>query len=293
MANGMASNKTVNWLIFLLLSLIWGSSFILMKKSAESLTGWQIGAVRIFSAGLLFAPFALFHLPKLPARKLPFIVLSGLLGNLLPAFLFALAIRKIDSSMEGILNSLTPLFVIVIGVLVFKDRLQNKKIAGVLVGFVGLLVLSLSKASLVQGELAYTLLILLATAFYGINVNIVGHFLKDVDPMRMATVSLFLMGIPAGILAWQQNVFSLLQYDEEARWAIGASALLGIVGSAIATAFFYVLIRRAGGLFASLVTYGIPVISILWGLLDGEQVTLIQVGCLGLILGGVYLANRN
>ena len=288
----MSKQKIFNWLIFILLSLIWGSSFILMKKGSENLSGWQIGSLRIFSAGLAFFPFAVFHFAKIPLKKIPFVILSGLLGNLLPAFLFGIAIEKIDSSMEGILNSLTPLFVIVISILFFKDKMQNKKLAGVLVGLVGLILLSLSKSSLIHSEFNYTLLILLATLFYGLNVNIVSHYLKGIDPMQMATVSLAIVGIPAGIVAWQQNVFSILRYDESAGWSIAAVVLLGVVGSSIATALFYVLIKRAGGLFASLVTYGIPVVSIIWGVLDGENVTAIQVGCLGLILGGVYLANR-
>lgn len=289
----MSKHKFVNWLIFILLSMIWGSSFILMKKSAESLSGWQIAATRLFSAGFVCLPFAVFHVFKIPSKKIPLLILSGLLGNFFPAFLFALAIERIDSSMEGILNSLTPLFVIVIGVLFFKVRLQSKKIAGVLVGFAGLLILSLSKQSATASDMGYTLLILLATLFYGLNVNIVSQYLKGIDPMKMATVSLAIMSIPSGIMVWQQNVFSIARYDEGAWWPIGAAVLLGVVGSAIATALFYLLIKRAGGLFASLVTYGIPIISILWGVLDGEQVTAIQVGCLGFILGGVYLANRS
>src|SRR6478672_6949712 len=110
----MNKQNLVNWLLFLLLSVVWGSSFILMKKSAEELTGWQIGSLRIFAAGLAFLPFAIFHITRVPVRKLPLVILSGVLGNLFPAFLFAIAIEKsINSSVASILNSLTPLFVIV------------------------------------------------------------------------------------------------------------------------------------------------------------------------------------
>jgi drug/metabolite transporter (DMT)-like permease len=288
----MGKQNWLNWVLFILLSLIWGSSFILMKKSSEALSGMQIGAVRILSAGLVFLPLALFHISRLPRQKIPLLIVSGLLGNFFPAFLFALAIEKIDSSMEGILNSLTPLFVVVIGFLFFGAKLAARKIAGVLIGLVGLILLSLSKTSLVSTDFSYTLLILLATICYGLNVNIVSHYLKGLNPMHMASVSLAFMGIPAALLAWRHHVFSLLQYDEAALWPLAAAALLGVVGSAVATALFYLLIRRAGGLFASLVTYGIPVVSILWGVLDGEAVTWIQVGCLGLILSGVYVANR-
>jgi drug/metabolite transporter (DMT)-like permease len=284
--------KGLNWFLFIVLAFIWGSSFILMKFSKEHLNGYQIGAVRIFSAGLVFFPFALFHIFKLPRRKIPLILLSGLLGNLFPAFLFAIAIEKIDSSLEGILNSLTPLFVILIGVLFFKAKLARHKVMGVLVGFAGLVLLSLS-SGFSSSNYGYALLILFATLLYGLNVNLVNYYLKGIDPLKMATVSLALVGIPAFFVVWKQEVFSMAIYDESARWSIAASVLLGIVGSAIATALFYILIKRAGGLFASLVTYAIPVVAIFWGVISGEQVTLTQIGCLAIILGGVYLVNKN
>ena len=116
----MTGQKAASWTLFVLLALIWGSSFILIKKGADHLTGIQIGALRIFSAGIVFLPFGMFHIKKLPKEKIPLVLLTGLLGNLFPAFLFAIAIeKKIESSLAGILNSLTPLFVIVIGVFFF------------------------------------------------------------------------------------------------------------------------------------------------------------------------------
>ncbi|HEY0355815.1 MAG TPA: DMT family transporter, partial [Flavisolibacter sp.] len=180
----MAKKDFTSWALFILLSLIWGSSFILMKKTSDDLTGWQIGATRISAAGLVFIPIAIFHIRKVRISKLPFILLSGMLGNLFPAFLFAIAIeKKVDSSLAGILNSLTPLFVIIIGILFFKLKIHGKKIAGVLVGFIGLLILSLSQGPININDFGFTLLILLATMMYGLNVNIVGHYLKDVDPI--------------------------------------------------------------------------------------------------------------
>lgn len=289
----MGKEKVINWLIFIILSVIWGSSFILMKVSKEHLNGYQIGAVRIFSAGLVFLPLALVHFTKIPVRKLPIVILSGALGNLFPAFLFALAIEKrIDSALAGILNSLTPLFVIAIAVLFFKARVQQKKFLGVLIGLAGLVVLSLSKGGISLDNYLYALCILVATLMYGLNVNIVTHYLKDIEPMKLATVSLGFMSLFALAVMWRQDVFSMAVYDEGSRLSIIYAALLGIVGSAIATALFYVLIKRAGGLFASLVTYGVPVVAIFWGLVAGEVVTLVQISCLAMILGGVYLANR-
>ncbi|HEY1112965.1 MAG TPA: DMT family transporter [Chitinophagaceae bacterium] len=289
----MRKEKAINWLVFVVLALIWGSSFILMKLSKEHLNGYQIGAVRIFSAGLVFLPFAVVHITKIPWRKVLLVALSGLLGNLLPAFLFAIAIeKKIDSALAGILNSLTPLFVIVIAVLFFKAKVQQRKVMGVIIGFIGLVILSLSKGGVSFDNYVYALLILLATIMYGLNVNVVTHYLKDVDPIKMATVSLAIMCLLSLGVMWQQEVFSIARYDEAARLSLFYAALLGVVGSALATMLFYALIKRAGGLFASMVTYAIPIVAIFWGVLAGEQVTGIQISCLALILGGVYLANK-
>jgi drug/metabolite transporter (DMT)-like permease len=136
----MAKLNFINWLLFVVLSLVWGSSFILMKTSAEHLNGLQIGSVRIFAAGISLLPWAVFHIAKIPFKKLGVVILTSLLGNFFPALLFASAIKENgESSLASILNSLTPLFVIVIRILFFKSKVQGRKIAGVLVGFAGLL----------------------------------------------------------------------------------------------------------------------------------------------------------
>ena len=286
----MSNEKKTSWTLFFVLSLLWGSSFILMKEGAKELSGWQIGAVRIFSAAVVLLPFALMALRKLPASKLPLIVLTGVLGNLFPAFLFGIAIeRQIESSLAGILNSLTPLFVILLGALFFRKTVAAKKVWGVVIGFLGLVLLSISRGPLTLSEAGFTLLILLATFFYGLNVNLITTYLKGIDPFRMASVSiaslllptlvvLYLNPIPLGTAAQRQSVF--------------ACVALGVLSSAVATALYYILIKKAGGLFASLVTYAVPVVAIFWGLLFGEQMGPMQVGCLGIILGGVYLANK-
>jgi drug/metabolite transporter (DMT)-like permease len=290
----MNKDKVINWTIFILLSFIWGSSFILMKESSKALDGWQIASIRIFSAGLIFLPFAVIHINQVPRNKIGIIILSALLGNLFPAFLFAIAIyQHVDSALAGILNSLTPLLVIVLGILFYKSEVKAKKMAGVLIGLAGLLILSVSKGGINLANFRPAMLILLATLCYGFNVNMVGHYLKGVKPFKMATVSLAFMLIPTSFFIWQLNIIPLLVNNDTARWPIIASALLGVIGSAIATALFYVLIKRAGGLFASLCTYGIPVVAIFWGLWANENVTGMQVGCLALILSGVYLANRS
>ncbi len=268
-----------------------------MKDSTAALTAWQIAALRIFAAGLVFVPFAIFHFNKIPKNKLGTVVLSAVFGNLIPAFLFAVALTKIDGSLGGILNSLTPIFVVVVGILFFKNKIEQQKIVGVLTGFAGLVLLTLLPA--ITGEktisfqnISYTLLILIATFLYGINVNMVGKYLKGLNPIHAATVSLAFMTIPTIFVLWLQGFFRLNFADAGIKKAVMYISLLGILGSAIATALFYILVKKAGGLFASLVTYGIPFIAMFWGFMDGEKITWLEFVCLGIILAGVYLANR-
>jgi drug/metabolite transporter (DMT)-like permease len=290
----MKNDKLVSWGIFILLCIIWGSSFILMKASKEELNWAQIASIRIFSGGIVMLPFAFFYFSKIPFKKMPLVILSAICGNLLPAYLFAGAIAKnIDSSLAGILNSLTPLCVVVTAIFFFRDKIQSRKILGVFIGFVGLTLLTIAGGKEISFEnLQYTFLILLATVLYGFNINIVGHYLKDINPIHLAVVSISYMIIPTAIVLWQQNFLQLPFDDDATLLAIINSVTLGVVGTAIATALFYVLVKKAGGLFASLVTYGIPFIALAWGFVFGESITVMQIACLGIILTGVYLANR-
>jgi drug/metabolite transporter (DMT)-like permease len=161
-----------------------------------------------------------------------------------------------------------------------------------LVGFVGLVLLFVSWKGINFEHFKYASFILLATVLYGININLVAHFLKEINPLHVATISLAFMIIPTSIILWRQNFFQLVFSDSTVQRAITEAIILGIAGSAIATAIFYLLIKRAGGLFASLVTYGVPFIGIFWGIMDNEPVTVLEMGCLGIILLGVYLVNR-
>lgn len=264
-----------------------------MKYSQVELNASQIASLRIFSAGLVFLPFAISHIRKIPRQKLGLVILTGIFGNLLPAFLFAIAIsRNIDSSLAGILNSLTPICVVLIAIIFFKDKIKPKKILGVLIGFSGLVLLTVTQDNINLENFGYSLLIVLGTIFYGINVNLVSHYLKDQAPVKIATVSLAFMIIPSAIVLLQQGFLHLDFSDPALTWPILASISLGVVGSAIATALFYILVQKAGGLFASLVTYGIPFVALFWGFIYGEKISVVEIICLGIILFGVYLANK-
>jgi drug/metabolite transporter (DMT)-like permease len=290
----MKSDKPLSWGIFVLLCIIWGSSFILMKASKDELTWAQIASLRIFSAGIVMLPFAFYYFSKIPRNKLLLLIISAICGNLFPAYLFALAIAKdLDSGLAGILNSLTPICVVVVGIIFFRSEIAARKIVGVLIGFAGLTMLTLAgNTGMSFVNLEYTLLILLATILYGLNVNIVSHYLKDINPLHLAAISISFMVIPTAIVLWVDNFLQLPFDDNDTLLAIVNSIMLGIAGTAIGTALFYVLVKKAGGLFASLVTYGIPFIALAWGFVFGESITFFQIGCLAIILCGVYLANR-
>lgn len=288
----MKSNL-LNWVIFILLSFIWGSSFILMKEGMKALSPYQVASIRVLSAGIVLAPFALEAFSSVPPNKRLLVFLSGFLGTFFPAYLFCIAETKIDSSLAGIFNALTPLFTLLIGVIFFKNRIPLRKWVGVLTGFIGLVLLFLSGNKTISfGYLGYASFILLATLLYGINVNLVSRYLKDIGSRQIVTVAFTLLILPSFMILWLSGYFSDLKLDNGFFYATGASMILGIMGTAVASILFYVLLKRAGPLFSSMVTYGIPFVAVLWGVLANEEINPVQISCLCLILVGVYLANK-
>lgn len=283
----------INWGLFIVLCFIWGSSFMLMKIGNHELNPYHVASIRIFSAGLVLSPFAFNALKDIPRNKVLLAILSGLHGSFFPAYLFTIAQTKIDSSIAGILNALTPLFTIIIGVLFFKLKAAGNKWLGIIVGFIGLALLPFAaEKKIVFDELSYSLLILLATIFYGVNVNMVGNYLRTINSLNIAALAFVFLMVPSLLVLYITGYFHLDLSDTKIIKATTASAVLGVMGTAVASTLFYMLLKRAGALFASTVTYGIPFVAILWGLIDGEIITVWQIGCLGIILLGVYLANR-
>jgi drug/metabolite transporter (DMT)-like permease len=283
----------LNWLIFIVLSLIWGSSFILMKEGLLHLTAYQVAALRIVSSGLVLLPWAIKFIRQVPRNKLLIIFMSGVLGSLLPAFLFCVAEEGIDSALAGTLNSLTPIFVIIIGALFFGSTTSANKIFGIIIALTGSILLLLSKGHMQESQnLVYVSFVVLATIMYGLNVNIVHRHLHDIASLQIAALALSLNAIPALIVLYFTGYFKLPLTDTGILYSTVNSAVLGVFGTAIASIIFYVLIKRAGAVFSSMVTYGIPVVANGWGLIYGEEVGWKQVACLVIILAGVYVANR-
>ena len=289
----MNKNLTT-WLIFIALSLIWGSSFILMKIGLDNqLTPYQVAALRCASGGLVLVPVMLKYIRHIPAKKLLIVFISGTLGSLLPAFLFCLAEEGIDSSLAGTLNCLTPVFVIITGALFFKTKTSANKIIGLVIAFAGSILLLLSKGNIQESRhLLYVSFVVIATFSYGFNVNMVARHLVNVPSLHIAAVSLSLNAIPALLVLLFTGYFNLPLSNHQLLLATGAACLLGVAGTAVATIIFYMLVKRAGGIFASMVTYGIPFIAIGWGIIFGEQFGWLQLACLLIILLGVYWVNK-
>lgn len=283
----------VNWFIFILLSLIWGSSFIMMKEGLRFLNAFQVASLRIIFSGIVLLPAAIKHFKNIPLNKIGVIFMSGVLGSLLPAYLFCVAEMGIDGALAGTLNSLTPIFVIITGALFFASSTSANKIMGILTAFTGSILLLVSKGHMQESQnLLYVAYVVLATIFYGFNVNMVFKYLKDIGSLQIAAVTLSLNAIPALVVLYFTGYFSLPLGNEDILYSTGHAALLGIMGTAVASIIFYKLVKNAGAVFASMVTYGIPIIANIWGIIYGEQVGWKQFGCLLLILLGVYIANR-
>lgn len=285
-------NKFINWAIFCILSIVWGSSFILMKEGLTVLSAYQVASLRMLFSGLVLLPFAFSAFKKIPKEKMGIVFLSGFLGNFIPAYLFCIAETNIDSSLAGILNSLTPLFTIVVGLSFFKTTINKQKMIGVIIGFIGLCLLFAAGKNISFQNLSFASLVLVATFFYGLNVNVVGKFLKNIRSIDIVSVAFAFLIIPSAFILYLTGYFSMPFNNLDFQQASIAGIVLGVVGTSIASILFYMLIKRSTIIFASMVTYGIPVIAVAWGVYFGESISVLQIGSLFIILTGVYIVNK-
>jgi len=290
-----SSNTLVAWSLLIILSIIWGSSFILMKKGLIAFDPGEIAALRIFSASLFLFPIAIRNLREIKTRKQwIFLFASGFFGSLIPAFLFPLAQTRIDSSLSGVLNALTPFFTILIGAVLVGARFNNRIKLGIFVGFLGsiLLVTAGTGYDLTQINY-YALLIVLATILYGFNVNILKYYLGDIRPVHITSFSMMLIG-PFSLvyLLFYADVLQTLRSDIHNLIPFGYIVFLGVIGTAISLILFNKLVKITNIVFSSSVTYLIPVVAVILGLIDNEVLlTQHYIGMIFIIIG-VLLANK-
>ncbi|MBU2938990.1 EamA family transporter [Lacinutrix sp. C3R15] len=282
------------WIYLIVLSLIWGTSFILIKKALIGLNPYQLGALRTIITGLFLFIAGYKTVKTIQKEAWKWIAVSGFFGSFIPAFFFAIAETEIDSAVVSVLNSLVPLNTILIGLAVFKITSTRKQVFGVMVGFVGTAILILKGAALnPEQNYWYAGFIIASTIMYAINVNIIKKHLQDIRPLAIATGNYVVIFIPAVLVLLFTGFFTKETFNKP---ALGASimyvVILSFFGTALAKVFFNKLVQISTPVFASSVTYVMPIVALGWGILDGEDFSLLQAFASGIILIGVYLSQK-
>ena len=287
-------NPNLKWVYLFVLSVIWGSSFILIKKSLLGLTAFQLGALRTIITGLLLISFGFNTLKTIPKTKWKWLLLSGLLGSFIPAFFFAIAETEIDSAVASILNSLVPLNTILMGFAIFKITSTKRQILGVIIGFIGTALLILKGSALNPNQnYLYAGFVILSTIMYAANVNIIKRYLQEVKPLAIAAGSYTFILFPAIIVLLFSDFFnSTTLNNPELIDALFYITVLSVFGTAIAKVIFFKLVQLSTPVFASSVTYIMPIVALIWGIIDGENFSLLQGLAALLILVGVYLSHK-
>ena len=288
------SNKVKKWVLLLLLSFIWGSSFILIKKGLLGFSPLQLGSFRLVISALIIFVFGFKSLKGLNKNQWKWLALSGFLGSFFPSFLFAYAETEVDSTITSILNSLVPLNTVVLGFVLFKIKSNRFQVLGVIIGFIGAVLLILEGAALNPNQnYRYTGLIILASLMYAANVNIIKRYLNEVRPLSIATANFVVVFIPSiAVLIFSGGMSLTTLYSTAFLPALGCVFMLSLFGTALAKILFNNLIQISNPVFASSVTYLMPLVALFWGALDAEIFNAFQGLSALIIFSGIYLANK-
>lgn len=292
-----------NWGLLLILATIWGSSFILMKRGmftsdAEPIfSAAQVGALRMTIAGIVLLPFALRNLKHIQNLKEVILLgIVGLSGNFFPAFLFTYAQTGISSGYSGMLNSFTPIFTMLIGFFVFKNRLTYIQLIGLFIGTIGIILLILSgnhpnESLQFSGSLLPVLAVVLATLCYAISLTTIKFTLQKFKAIEITSLAFFIVLFPSLIAFFQLDTIQTIKSNPHAMEGLGFISILSIVGTAFAVLLFNKLISNSSPLFSSSVTYFIPIVAVLIGMSIGEHINILQIGAMTIVLLGVFIAN--
>lgn len=279
------------WILLALLSLIWGSSFILIKKSLDHFNPYEVGALRVLIAGLVLLPVAIKNIRKFRKKNLKWLILAAITGNFIPMFLFPIAETEVSSSIAGIINSMMPIFVIIVGALLWKFETTKRQIIGVLISFSGACILAFSGGEGGEFKLIPILLLLLATLLYAISTTTVKSKLSDI-PAKILSAYVFSLVLifPSFIALVFAGFFNELKMDNNLLVGLGFVSLLSVFGTGLAMMLNYRLLSVSTPLFASTVTLLMPIVAIIWGILDGEKLTIMQgFGGVIILAGLIFL----
>lgn len=279
------------WVLLVVLSIIWGSSFILIKKSLEHFTPYEVGALRVLIAGIVLLPLAILNIKKFPRKHLKWLIIAAVTGNFIPMFLFPIAETQISSSIAGIINSMMPIFVIIVGTLFWKFSTSKRQLIGVAISFFGACILALSGGESGELKLIPIVLLLLATLCYAISTTTVKSKLHEIPAKILsAFVFSFVLILPSLITLVFSGFFNNLQANANLFVGLGFVSLLSIFGTGLAMMLNYRLLSISTPLFASTVTLLMPVVAVIWGILDGEKLTPMQgLGGVVILAGLIFL----
>tara|TARA_B100000482_G_scaffold70694_1_gene49681 strand:- start:12665 stop:13543 length:879 start_codon:yes stop_codon:yes gene_type:complete len=290
----MKNKDLLAWSLLILLAIIWGSSPILIKKALVKLDPFEIGALRLTLASFVLMPFLLKNLREIKRKDYFILFISGIVGNVIPYFLYPIAQTKIDSATSGVLTSLTPFFALIIGVIFYKLKATKNNIIGLIIGFIGTFLLILFSGS--SGGFtadAFGLFVVAATLLYGINLNLVKYHLNHLKPITITSFSIVsILPITLYILFFLSPFYDHLNDFDFYKVELGYVLILGVLGTSIATIIFYNLIKIKDTVFASMVTYLMPLVAISLGVIDGEKINEVQLFGMALILTGVFINGK-
>lgn len=285
-------SQQLKWIILAALAFIWGSSFILIKLGLVGLDPFQLGSVRIIFCAVFLLIVGFKSLANIKQHQWKYIALTSLFGTFVPAYLFAIAETKVSSSICSILNSLTPLNTLILGAIAFGLNFRRNQIFGIVIGLAGTAVLIFNGSSQgVSEDYSYAAFVFIATICYATNVNLIKRYLSDLKPLSITTGNFLVMLVPAIIILFCTDFTSKVG-SAQTQHAMFYVMILGIIGTGVANVIFYKLIQISSPIFASSVTYLIPIVACLWGIMDNEVITPMQFVGAFIILVGVYLANK-
>mgnify|MGYP002378695097 CR=1 FL=1 len=290
-----SKNSPVAWVLLISLSCIWGSSYILMKKALYFFQPQEIAYFRVFLAAIFLLPYSLPQLTKLTMQQYKMLALVGIVGTLLPLLCFAKAQLHINSGIHGVLNSLTPVFVLVAGLVFFKKKIFKNEILGVALGIIGTTLLMIIESRSFKGSFNYYILLsLLASCLYGNTTNFIKYYLSNLDSTTIVSVSLLIIGIIGGIylLIHPEIFIKLKNASGEVYKAFIYILIAGIVNLGIANIILTQLVKITSPVFTSTEALLAPIVSLTWGIIDGEKLVWEHYVGAAVILIGVYFINQ-
>lgn len=282
------------WILLVVLSVIWGSSFILIKKSLDHFSPYQVGALRVLISGIVLMPYAITKIKNFPRKQIPWLIIAGIAGSFIPMFLFPMAETEISSSIAGIINSMMPIFVIIVGSLVWKIPTNNRQVIGVCISFFGVCLLTIGSGENGELKIYPILLLVVAVLLYAISTTTIKSKLQMVPAtMLSAYLFSFVLFLPSLVALIFSGFFSNDLLASNTLQGLGFVSLLSVFGTGLAMMMNYKLLSISTPLFASTVTLIMPIIAIIWGILDGESLSLIQVvGTIIILTGLIFLRNK-